>query len=108
MLDYFSTVARRVGRGRWPLSVGVLLALQGCAGGPPAAPAARSVCDNAAAQFAVGRSFGPELERDLRTRSGASLVRVLSPGQAVTLEHNAQRVSLTVDGRGQVLRASCG
>lgn len=86
----------------------MLLLLQGCASGPMGAPAVRAVCDTAAAQFAVGRAFGPELDRELRARSGASVVRVLSPGQAVTMEHNLQRVSLTLDGRGQVVRASCG
>lgn len=108
MQDYFAFGMRCVGRVRWSLSVGALLVLQGCAGGGPQAPAAPAACDHAAAQFAVGRAFGPELERELRARSGARIVRVLSPGQAVTLEYNAQRVSLTLDGRGQVVRASCG
>ncbi len=113
MQDYVSTFRGPVGRCRRRASAGVLvpvlvLLLQGCAGGMPGLPAARAVCDNAAAQFAVGRAFGPELDRELRARSGASIVRVLSPGQAVTLEHNMQRVSLTLDGRGQVVRASCG
>ncbi|KQP22627.1 hypothetical protein ASF43_01535 [Pseudorhodoferax sp. Leaf267] len=87
------------------------LLLSGCAGvGLPgsAPPAPRAACDAAAAQFALGKSFGPELEREVRARSGASIVRWLSPGQAVTMEFNAARLSLTLDGRGQVVKAACG
>ena len=98
----------------YPVAVVVCL-LQGCAGipssgQPEVAPAATGpvACEASAVQFAVGRSFGPELERELRTKSGARLVRWLSPGQAVTMEFNAMRLSLTLDGRGRVVRAVCG
>lgn len=87
--------------------------LQGCAGlSTPgeavAVPAAPTACDGSAAQFALGRPFGPELEREVLAKSGARLVRWLSPGQAVTMEFNASRLSLTLDGRGRVVRAVCG
>jgi hypothetical protein len=75
-------------------------------GSEPVAP--RASCDGAAAQFALGKSFGPQLERDVRAKSGASVVRWLSPGQAVTTDFNAGRLSLTLDGRGQVVKAACG
>lgn len=98
----------------WSVSVAVCL-LQGCAGIPSSgqpelAPAATGpvACEASAAQFALGRSFGPELEREVRTKSGARLVRWLSPGQVVTMEFNAMRLSLTLDGRGRVVRAACG
>lgn len=97
----------------WPW-MGVAAAavlLSGCAGvGTPASPppASRANCDAQAAQFAVGKSFGPELEREVRAKSGASIVRWLSPGQAVTLDFRAERLSLTLDGRGRVVKAACG
>lgn len=81
----------------------------GAAGGPGSAPAAPvASCDAAAAQFALGQSFGPALERELRTRSGASIVRWLSPGQAVTMEFNPARLNLTLDGRSRITKAACG
>ena len=86
---------------------GTLALLQGCANlSKPAAPVAR--CDQAAVQFALGQSFGPQLEREVRVRSGAQQVRWLSPGQVVAMEFNPGRLSLTLDGRGQVVKASCG
>ncbi|HVR51054.1 MAG TPA: I78 family peptidase inhibitor [Pseudorhodoferax sp.] len=102
----------------WWAGAVTLLALSGCAGlgapgaGPGAAPGTPgtppAVCDAAAAQFALGQSFGPALERELRARSGASIVRWLSPGQAVTMEFNAARLNLTLDGRSRIVRAACG
>lgn len=99
-----------------PSTAGAVIAallLSGCAGlgkptGPAPAPAPRASCDAAAAQFALGKSFGPALEREVRAKSGANVVRWLSPGQVMTLEHNAARVNLTLDGRGQIVKATCG
>lgn len=102
----------------WWAGLAAMVALTGCAGlgTPGAGPGAASgtpgtppaVCDAAAAQFALGQSFGPALERELRARSGASIVRWLSPGQAVTMEFNPARLNLTLDGRSRIVRAACG
>lgn len=100
---------------RWSLRAATgaaALLLVGCAGlgelgsGAPAAP--KTTCDAAAAQFTLGQSFGPALEREAKARSGASVVRWLSPGQAVTMEFNATRLNLTLDGRSRIVKAACG
>jgi hypothetical protein len=41
-------------------------------------------------------------------RSGALMARVLRPGQAVTMEFNAQRLNLDLDSGNSVTRARCG
>lgn len=94
----------------WLAGAAVALLLAGCAGlqAPASPPAPPATCDSAAAQFALGQSFSPQLERQARTRSGASVVRWLSPGQVVTKEFNAARLSLTLDGNAKVVRAACG
>lgn len=94
-------------------AVAAALAMAGCAGlgGAPGAPGATATparCDVAAAQFAVGQSFGPALEREVRARSGAGIVRWLSPGQAVTMEFNPARLNLTLDGRSRITKVACG
>lgn len=96
-------------------ALAAMLALAGCAGlGAPggaadggAAPP-KAACDAAAAQFALGQSFGPALERELRARTGAGIVRWLSPGQAVTMDFNPARLNLTLDGRSRITKAACG
>ena len=65
-------------------------------------------CNAAPAQFAMGRNVDAALENEARTRAGAKAVRVLRPNQVVTMEFNAERLNLTVDGAGRVTRASCG
>nr|WP_286197372.1 I78 family peptidase inhibitor [Variovorax boronicumulans] len=102
----------KTGKKPWWAAFAVL-ALAGCAGldgpsGRPGASAPPATCDAGAAQFAVGQSFGPALERDVRARSGASIVRWLSPGQAVTMEFNAARINLTLDGRSRITKVACG
>lgn len=100
----------------WPWMGAAVAAvlLSGCAGvnqpgsGTPAVPPTRASCDAQAAQFALGKSFGPQLERELRAKSGASVVRWLSPGQVMTMEFRAERLNLTLDGRGQIVKATCG
>lgn len=97
---------------RWSSGMAALV-LTGCAGlgglsGTPAASPPPATCDAAAAQFAIGQSFGPALERDVRARSGASIVRWLSPGQAVTMEFNPARINLTLDPRSRITKVACG
>jgi hypothetical protein len=65
-------------------------------------------CNAAPAQFAVGRHADAALESDARTRAGARTSRVLKPDQVVTMEFNAERLNLSVDGTGRVTRVNCG
>jgi hypothetical protein len=49
-----------------------------------------------------------QLENDARARSGAKVVRVVRPGQMVTMEFNTERLTIEVDGSGRVIRVRCG
>lgn len=104
---------------RAPLLAPLLLAMAACAQHPgqsqQAAPPILSAptttmgsCDAALAQFAVGRSYDPALEKELRERTGARVVRPLRPGQMVTMEYSAQRLNLDLDIAGKVTRVRCG
>ena len=74
----------------------------------PPPPAVGSDCNAAPAQFAVGQAYGEALADEVRRRSGASSVRVIRPGMAVTMDFNAQRVNLDLDGGSRVTRVRCG
>lgn len=79
--------------------------------GTPAVPPQLSGtrdCNAAGARFAVGKSADAALVEQARSRSGAYMARVLRPGQAVTMEFNAQRLNLDVDTANVVTRARCG
>ncbi|MCM2251256.1 MAG: I78 family peptidase inhibitor [Ramlibacter sp.] len=79
--------------------------IAGCAG---AAPAAGGACNADRARFAAGQLLTADLEREARLRSGAATVRVIRPGQMVTLEYNEQRLNIEVDAAGRVTRVRCG
>jgi len=81
------------------------LVAAGCAGNAP--PAAFS-CNAAAAQSAVGKVANVQLMEDARRAANARMVRTLRPGEAVTLEFNAERLNLEVDAANVVQRVRCG
>lgn len=65
-------------------------------------------CDAKAAQSLVGQVATPEIAEQARAAAGARGVRVLKPGQMVTLEHNPGRLNLDVDEDNVIIRARCG
>ncbi len=84
---------------------------------PPASPIAADVppppsvageCSASSAQFAVGQKADAALIEQARERSGARTVRVIGPGQAVTMDFSSQRLNLETDAAGQVTAARCG
>jgi uncharacterized lipoprotein YajG len=86
---------------------GAIFLVAGCASPPPAA-APSFACNAAAAQAAVGKLATGGLMEDARQAANARMVRTLRPGQAVTLEFNAERLNLEVDAANVVVRVSCG
>jgi hypothetical protein len=65
-------------------------------------------CDQAGAQWAVGKTNTEHNINEARQRSGAYMARVLRPGQPTTREFNAERLNLEVDGTGRIIAARCG
>lgn len=72
------------------------------------APAPQARCQAEGARFAVGQLVTPQLEAAARFRGTADSVRVIKPGQAVTMEINEARLNLDVDARGRVTDVRCG
>ena len=56
----------------------------------------------------IGREATPALVARAKARAGASLVRVIRPGQAVTMDYSAGRLNVVVDARNRVERFTCG
>lgn len=75
--------------------------------GAPAHPRA-GVCQAEAARFAVGQAISPQLAEQARAKSGARSVRVIRPGQMVTMEFDESRLNLDVDAAGKVAAVRCG
>ena len=86
------------------LSLG-LAAYQSPAQPTPGGPA--GACRPDAAQALVGRPAVSDAEA--RRLTGATLVRQIQPGQAVTMDFRQERVTIETDTKtGQIVRAACG
>lgn len=92
--------------------------LAGCAasgsvgtdGSTPTPTAARGdgYCDATPVQNTLGRTYSERVVADAHSRSGARTLRVLQPGQVMTLEYNPARLTIVVDDSGNISSARCG
>ena len=87
------------------------LPLAACAGKPmrtggPLPPTL--ACDAAPARSAIGQRATADVLEQLRKDSHAQEVRVIKPGQMVTMEFSAGRVDVRVDTDNVILGVSCG
>ena len=64
-------------------------------------------CDAQAAQFALGRPYNTPLGEEMRQHAHAERVRALRPGDMVTMEFDARRLTIDLDGEGKIVRARC-
>ncbi|MEO5962384.1 MAG: I78 family peptidase inhibitor [Thermomonas sp.] len=74
----------------------------------PATPPSATACNAEAVQSFVGRTATGAVVDAARSAAGAELVRVIKPGQAVTMDFRGERLNLYLDDAGAVARASCG
>lgn len=74
---------------------------------PPPPVFAPNECDAQAAQYAIGKSYDAALGEETRTRARAERVRSVRPGEFVTMEFDARRLTLQLDVQGHVVSARC-
>lgn len=65
-------------------------------------------CNAGAAQGFVGREARPGVVQRIKRRAGARDVRVIRPGQAVTMDFRVDRLNIEVDHRNTIRSARCG
>jgi hypothetical protein len=56
----------------------------------------------------VGQLADAKLAQEARVRAGAQRVRMVRPGQMVTMEYDAGRLTLDIDAAGRVSGVRCG
>jgi len=92
-------------------AMGALLvpfALCACSAVPASPVAAPQSCDAQAVQSLIGKLFAAELQAHAQQLSGARSVRVIRPGQAVTMDYSGSRLNIELDASGRVVRVHCG
>ena len=65
-------------------------------------------CNVAGAGWVIGRRATPGNVRQATVSSGATLTRVIAPGQPVTMEFNPDRLTITVSARNRIVDIRCG
>ncbi|AHL75951.1 hypothetical protein CH92_12955 [Stutzerimonas stutzeri] len=65
-------------------------------------------CTASAIEKLVGEQATPALLDQARRESGASVARILRPGDVVTLEYNAGRLNLMTDDALKIQQINCG
>ena len=94
-------------------AVTALFLLAACATQAPAPPPAADggssgACNAEPARSAVGQPYADALGAELQAKAGAKALRVIRPGQAVTMDFRDDRLNVELDAAGQVKRVSCG
>jgi hypothetical protein len=94
-----------------PLLLATAVLVAGCTpvemrGEHPAGEA--HVCKAEAVQDRVGRPGDGGAIEGIRRASGAKTVRVVRPGEMVTMDFRPDRVTVTVDGHRTITRIVCG
>lgn len=89
------------------LALVALIPLTACMATPPVGQSP-GLCLATDTQAYVGRSFSDAVAADIRGATQASTLRAVRPGQMVTMEFNAQRVTVTLDAADKILRVACG
>ena len=75
-------------------------------GGP--LPPQRQACNPDVVQDEVGKPATAERIEAIRERSGSKVVRVVRPGQAMTMDFRGDRVDIHVDAQDMIVALSCG
>lgn len=65
-------------------------------------------CDSSVLQRYVGEAYSESTAQNAQSRAGARSLRVLQPGQVMTMEYNPTRLTIVVDDGGRIGSARCG
>ncbi|HET8819794.1 MAG TPA: I78 family peptidase inhibitor [Xanthomonadaceae bacterium] len=89
------------------------LALAACSTVPPVRtggpyPPVEAQCDAERARWAIGREATADVVEEVRVATGSRDVRVIHPGQAVTMDYSPVRVNIHVNERDAITSITCG
>ncbi|HYG42343.1 MAG TPA: I78 family peptidase inhibitor [Bordetella sp.] len=80
----------------------------GAAGTPSGDTASPATCDAQPVQDLIGKKYSESVGNDARARSQSSQLRVLRPGQVMTMEYNPARLNVILDGGDAITALRCG
>lgn len=84
------------------------LLLAGCVPAATQPSGEVSECSALEAQSLVGRQHNEALGKEAMKRTGTNVLRVIRPGQPVTMDYRTDRLNIEIDERERVIRITCG
>jgi len=75
---------------------------------PAPAATANGGCNADAVQGMVGSAYSERAVQTAMQRAGAGVLRVLQPGQLMTMEYNPSRLTVVIDDAKTIASARCG
>ena len=88
------------------------VAIVGCSTTAPSEPAPANPeggsCNDSGLSSYVGQTYSDALGAEMKAKSGAQALRVVHDGEVVTMEFNANRLTVMLDGNNRVTTARCG
>lgn len=94
---------------RLPAILLIALPLAACATmPPPGPPPLADSCNAEAASWAMGHAVDDDIVERIRVETGSRSVRVIRPGQAVTMDYRGDRVNIKLNERDAIVGISCG
>lgn len=92
-----------------PAPLLALLPLAACMTTPKAEGLADGAgCGDAKAADLIGKRWTEALRAPTQKRTGARDLRVIAPGDAVTMDYRPDRLNIETDAEGKVVRLKCG
>ena len=94
-------------------ALATMLPLAACSTTPPMNtggpyPPLEMQCDADRARWAIGREATAEVVEEVRAATQSRDVRVIHPGQAVTMDYSTVRVNIHVNERNAITSITCG
>lgn len=65
-------------------------------------------CTSDSTDWAIGQQASAEVVQRIQRETGSQHVRVIKPGQMVTMDYNPNRVNIDVNDRNEVIAVRCG
>ncbi|WP_066806624.1 I78 family peptidase inhibitor [Sphingomonas asaccharolytica] len=85
-----------------------MFAMAACAPVAPLPGVPTGECSASGLENLVGAAATPSLVNRAKRQAGASVVRILRPGQIVTMEYQNGRLNVNVDENNRVKSFNCG
>jgi hypothetical protein len=74
----------------------------------PAPDAQQGDCNADPVQNMIGQSYSDSVGVSLQQRSGSQALRLLKPGEVMTMEYNPTRINVILDDHGAIEALRCG